>query len=155
MGDLQAIFDSFCAFGAGKAGASEMATAKFTKFCKDTGLIDKKFTNTDVDLIFTKSKAAGQQKIGFDAFVNKALPQIAEKKGISVEELVNRICQQSGPANSGTKADAVKFHDDKSLYTGVYQHGGPSTVDKDKQSLASIVSDHNALTCDVRGSVAR
>jgi hypothetical protein len=35
---------------------------------------------------------------------------------------------QGGPVFTGTKADAVKYHDDKSLYTGVYTNGGPTTV---------------------------
>jgi len=35
-----------------------------------------------------------------------------------------------GPSFAGTKADAVKFHDDQSLYTGVHAKGGPTTVDQ-------------------------
>lgn len=35
--------------------------------------------------------------------------------------------------------DNVKFHDDKSLYTGVHAKGGPSTIDKDNiNSLANL-----------------
>ena len=34
-----------------------------------------------------------------------------------------------GPTFSGTKADNVKFHDDKNLYTGVYAQGGPTNID--------------------------
>ena len=34
-----------------------------------------------------------------------------------------------GPKFAGTKADAVKFHDDKSLYSGIHANGGPSTID--------------------------
>jgi len=44
-------------------------------------------------------------------------------------QLVARIVASGGPTSSGTKADKVKFHDDKSTYTGVYKQGGPSTVD--------------------------
>ena len=50
---------------------------------------------------------------------------------------------------SGTKAEANKFHDDKSLYTGVYAQGGPSNVDKDKVSDISQTLDRSAA--DVRG----
>jgi len=42
------------------------------------------------------------------------------------------VSESKGPILVGTVADAVKFHDDKSLYTGVYAHGGPTTVDIDK-----------------------
>lgn len=38
------------------------------------------------------------------------------------------MLQAGGPVYSGTKADSVKYHDDKSLYTGVYANGGPSTI---------------------------
>ena len=37
--------------------------------------------------------------------------------------------QGHGPILKGTKVDDVRLHDDKTLYTGVYAHGGPSTVD--------------------------
>lgn len=36
-----------------------------------------------------------------------------------------------GPRHNATTAAVhVRLHDDKSTYTGVYAHGGPSTVDK-------------------------
>jgi len=35
---------------------------------------------------------------------------------------------QGGPVFTGTKPDAVKYYDDKSLYTGVYANGGPTNV---------------------------
>lgn len=35
----------------------EMDGAKFAKFCRDTKIVDKKFTNTDVDLTYAKAKA--------------------------------------------------------------------------------------------------
>ena len=38
----------------------------FAKMCKDTKLIDKKLTATDVDLIFAKSKAKTDRRISFD-----------------------------------------------------------------------------------------
>lgn len=38
----------------------------FAKMCKDTKLIDKKMTATDVDLIFAKSKTKADRRITFD-----------------------------------------------------------------------------------------
>lgn len=35
----------------------EMDGAKFAKFCRDTKIVDKKFTTTDVDLTYAKAKA--------------------------------------------------------------------------------------------------
>lgn len=37
--------------------------------------------------------------------------------------------QLRGPVAHGTVAEPVKFHDDKSTYTGVHKKGGPSTND--------------------------
>jgi hypothetical protein len=91
----------------------------FAKFAKDTKLIDKKFTATDVDLIFAKSKQKTERRITYAEF-NKALQYIAEKKGVSVDEVKEHVTSSSGPTFTGTKAEANKFHDDKSLYTGVY-----------------------------------
>lgn len=54
-----------------------------------------------------------------------------------------------GPKFAGTKADHVKFHDDKNLYTGVYAKGGPTNVDRDKISDISQTCDRSAA--DVRG----
>jgi len=39
------------------------------------------------------------------------------------------VLEHGGPTFSGTKAEANKFHDDKSLYTGVHANGGPTNVD--------------------------
>lgn len=53
----------------------------------------------------------------------------AEKKGLDAAALEKAICDAGGPVFAGTKTDNVKFHDDKSLYTGVYAQGGPTNVD--------------------------
>ena len=56
MGDLEQVFKSFCAFGGGKGDAPLMDNAKFAKFFRDLKLLDKSFTATDVDIIFSKCK---------------------------------------------------------------------------------------------------
>jgi len=53
----------------------------------------------------------------------------AEKKGVGVDAVHESVMSHGGPSFAGTKADNVKFHDDKSLYTGVYAQGGPTNVD--------------------------
>ena len=60
--------------------------------------------------------------------------------------------QSSSPASSGTKADAVKFHDDKSQYTGVYKAGGPTSIDRDPANLSGIVD--RRVGADIRGTTA-
>jgi len=45
---------------------------------------------------------------------------IAEKKGVPADDIKSAVASHGGPSFTGTKAEAVKYHDDKSQYTGVY-----------------------------------
>ena len=58
--ELRQVFADYC------AGQGTMDGKSFAKMCKDTKLIDKKMTATDVDLIFAKSKAKTDRRITFD-----------------------------------------------------------------------------------------
>ena len=55
---MEEIFHSFCAFGGGMSQDSvpQMDGAKFSKFCRDMQLLDKKLTAIDVDIIFAQVK---------------------------------------------------------------------------------------------------
>ena len=59
-GALQQVFKDYC------GGQTTMDGKSWAKMCKDTKLIDKKLTTTDVDLIFAKSKAKADRRITFD-----------------------------------------------------------------------------------------
>lgn len=97
----------------------------FAKLTKDCGVVDKKVTATDVDLAFAKVKTSSSVRtISYDQF-QKALQIFADKKGCSIGDLENKICQTGGPQFQGTKADNVKFHDDPNQYTGM--HAGKAT----------------------------
>lgn len=121
------MFNSFAGYGSRQA-TSEMDGARFAKLCKDSKLLDKSLTPTDVDLIFSKIKTKGARKIGVSEF-KSGLELVAQKKGQTVDEIVGKITAIGGPKTNATVADAVKFHDDKKLYTGVYKNGGPTNVD--------------------------
>lgn len=110
---LQAVFNSFT------AGAKEMDGKTFAKMSKDCKVINKQCTTTDIDLIFAKSKDKAARKITFAQF-KTAIGHCATKRGISAEEMESAVLAAGGPVFAGTKAEANKFHDDKSLYTGVY-----------------------------------
>jgi len=116
--------DIFETFAAGK----EMDGKTFAKLAKDCKLLDNKLTSTDIDLIFAKIKDKAARKITFDQF-KAGVAQMATKKGLSEADLSQAIVSSGGPHFQGIKADFVKFHDDKSLYTGVYAKGGPTNVD--------------------------
>lgn len=116
--------------------------------CKDTKIIDKKLDQTNVDLIFAKAKSKSERRITFDQFFT-ALTMCAEKKGIETNDLLSKIAESKGPILTGTKAEKVALHDDKSLYTGVYAKGGPTNVDKDKYVHLDGLLDRSEA--DVRG----
>ena len=141
-GDLKSIFTKY------NNGKAEMDGKTFFKVFKDAGLTDKKFTETTIDLAFAKCAEKGVKRMKYDQFL-KGIEECAPKKGISVEDMKGKILAKGGPAYAGTKADAVKWHDDKSTYTGVHAKGGPSTVDKDKITSISQTCDRTAA--DVRG----
>lgn len=81
---------------------------KRAKFCRDTGLQNKKtFTSVSVDIVFSKVKAKGERKIRFEEFKD-AISIVAEMKGCTFEVLCNTIREQGGPQSSGTKAGLYK-----------------------------------------------
>ena len=100
----------------------------FAKMAKDCKILDKALTATDIDLIFAKVKDKAARKITYPQF-EKGIHECAAKKKKSFDELSAAICAVGGPVFHGTQAEKVKFHDDKSLYTGVYANGGPTNVD--------------------------
>jgi len=141
---LQSVF---LAFSAGKA---EMSNKEFLKINKDCGLLDKKYTTTDVDINFSKVKVKTSKNITFQQF-ESALNLAATKKGIEYSALVEKVLASSGPVFKGTKAEYNKFHDDKSLYTGVYAKGGPTNVDAGKGGISDISQLCDRTSADVRG----
>eukprot|EP00918_Siedleckia_nematoides_P031803 GHVU01068828.1.p6 GENE.GHVU01068828.1~~GHVU01068828.1.p6 ORF type:complete len:144 (-),score=39.99 GHVU01068828.1:1112-1543(-) len=138
---MEAIFKEFC------GTKTEMDGRTFSKLCKDKGLFDKVYTPTDADLIFAKTKEMKKKTITLKE-LEKAIQHIADKKKSTADEIKEKILAGGGPKFAGTKTDDVRFHDDKSTYTGVHQHGGPSTTEDKVQDLSQIA---NRGQCDVRG----
>jgi hypothetical protein len=127
--DCQSIFTEFA--------GTDMDGREFMKLCTDSKLFDKNFKKENVDTIFA-TVAGKKKRIDFECF-KKAIRIIATTKKVKVHHVQSAVAS-SQPVKNATKADAVKFHDDKSLYTGVHLQGGPSTVDAGK-SLADQVNN--------------
>ncbi len=142
--NLENVFHSFT------AGKAEMGSKEFVKLNKDCKLLDKKYTTTDVDINFAKIKSKTAKVITFDQFV-QGLKLAATKKGVDYDTIVSLVCQAGGPTFTGTKADYVKFHDDKNLYTGVYANGGPTNVDTKSGHVSDISQLCDRTNADVRG----
>jgi hypothetical protein len=110
----------FMAF-AGKNG--ELEGKEFLKMMNEADMYDKSFKKTDVDMIFCKQKSKSKQGIDKDKF-SDCLKEIAQRKNIPIVQVFNKIVAAGGPDIAGTQADAVRFHDDKSTYTGAHARDG-------------------------------
>ena len=139
---LETVFLSF------SQGKKEMSNKEFAKLTKDCHLINKKFTSNDVDIIFSKVKTKSAKVLTYKQFED-AVKEIASKKGVEFQEISDAIVNAGGPVFTGTKADYNKFHDDKSLYTGVYAKGGPTNVDTSGITITNYSSGRKEA--DVRG----
>jgi len=120
----------------------EMDGKEFAKFCQDCGIIGKGFRREDIDVTFAKVLPRGKRKIslevgaeGFSQY-DKLLCLLAEKKKMSHAEIFDLVAGGE-MILSGTKADAVRFHDDKTLYTGAHGHN-----DKHGRAEAEAAAPH-------------
>ncbi|PSC71858.1 flagellar associated [Micractinium conductrix] len=119
---LRAAFLSFASFGAPRSFVppKELDGARFIKLCKETGLVGKALSTTDCDIMFAKCKERSARKITFEQFVD-CVGLLASKTGGDLDALIARLGAAGGPcANGVTAAEAVRFHDDVSSYTGVH-----------------------------------
>lgn len=67
----------------------------------------------------------GARKIDYAAF-ERALPLLAEAKGVPAADVRRRIVLSEGPCrNSSVTPDFVRLHDDKTTFTGEYSPGPP------------------------------
>ncbi len=89
-------------------------------------------------MIFTRCKPKGGRKLDYRAFLQallylgeKRFPKTFKENGpeAAQKKVAELIATSSGPEVRATQADYVKFHDDKSTFTGVYARGGPTNVD--------------------------
>ena len=122
----------------------------FAKMAKDTKILDKHLTATDIDLIFAKVKDKAARKINALQFI-KGIEECAAKKKITFEALEASLLAVGGPVFTGTKTEKVKYHDDKNLYTGVYAQGGPTNVDAGRGAISDISQLCDRTAADKRG----
>ena len=174
MGDpLKEVFDAYAAYG-GKSGNPKFESRDFAKFCKDAGLIIEKGNKFNmkppnrVDFVFTYACTngtggkKGNKVMSYPQF-EFALRGIAKETGKGLD-IVQSKAAEAKPSTNATEADANRFHDDKSNYTGAYRtlHGG-EMVDKltawfnRKQGTMSPeeLKDHLALTEKVKAEFVK
>mmetsp|Transcript_68885 Transcript_68885/g.128594 ORF Transcript_68885/g.128594 Transcript_68885/m.128594 type:complete len:324 (+) Transcript_68885:67-1038(+) len=116
-------FEAYC------GSAPDMSMHSFAKLCKECKLIGRRLTTGDVDLVFARVVRDGRgngtpRRMNLRLFED-ALRVLAEKMDMNVCEVCEIIEEHAGPQRRFTKAEAVRFHDDKSTYTGTHVYGGP------------------------------
>ncbi|CAN0603329.1 unnamed protein product, partial [Ectocarpus sp. 12 AP-2014] len=57
-------------------------------------------------------------------YVQFAIASLAAKLGADESAVMSKIASVTGVSSSGTVAEASRFHDDKSTYTGSHAAGG-------------------------------
>lgn len=120
-----ALWDTFRAFS---GPSNDMDGKHFAKLCKDCELLDKSFTGTDVDIVFAKAMK-GRRRVSWSSFED-LLGLVAERKGITHAAILSLVSKSRGPILHGTCPETVRFHDDKTTYTGTHVYGGPEAVSK-------------------------
>lgn len=68
------------------------------------------------------------KRMSFGRF-KAALDECAAARGVD-SAMMRDVIANCQPELRGTVAAPIKWHDDRSTYTGVHAQGGPSTVDK-------------------------
>ena len=127
-------------------GATDQLLTNRVRWCcvvvcpnrQETGIINKSCTKTDVDLVFTRARPKAGRKLNYSQF-QMALLYLGEKrfartwkesgKEAAQLKVMQLVAASPGPKVIATVPDFVKFHDDKSTYTGVYAKGGPTNND--------------------------
>lgn len=113
-------------------------SSKFNKLFVDAELFGKSFRRSDIDIVFKKHKFSAR-KLDFEGFQN-ALLEIAFKKGMRLGDLIDVMAPlgQEGPHNNhGTVAEANRFYDDRSTYTGAHKFGNSDDEDDGDVDLSS------------------
>lgn len=135
---VEDAFKTFLGPKADRLNSTRISSALFDKGCRDCQLLDANMKAADADLIFAKFAKGSRGHKGMDVqqFKN-ALDFIAMKKGRRTEDVCTLIQNSAGPVLHCTRAQSVRFHDDKKLYTGTHRHGGPDVGKKKKGHLPS------------------
>lgn len=131
--DVGQVFLKYCTSG---PKGDRLDCKGLNKLAKDCHLLGGRLTHSEVDVCFHKVKSKALRAISEREFL-KCLTLFAEKRGMQLEDVYTMVGEGYGPVLKGTQADYVRFHDDKSTYTGVQAKGqgkkdvvaGPMTLE--------------------------
>ncbi|XP_063688098.1 tubulin polymerization-promoting protein family member 2-like [Bolinopsis microptera] len=127
---MEETFANFSKFGDTKSTGKELDNQKFSKLCKDSGIMGKLVTSTDVDIIFSKYKPKGGRTITLKEF-NLILDDLCVKRFPKKEtldekkEAIRTLIAGKGPTTKGTTKVSTKGVTDRltdtSRYTGSHK----------------------------------
>lgn len=109
--ELEMFLDTFQSFCWGRP---DMDARSFVRLCRDTQLLDDKFTALDADFLFTKVTQKSQRRLDFPGF-EALLETIAEKRGVPFSSMRRAIAFSSGPMVAATKVQSVRLHDERAF----------------------------------------
>lgn len=81
----------------------ELDGAQWAKLCISTGLQDKEFNATTVDIVFAKAKDKGKRKLKYKGFL-KVLSLTAGTKGVEFEAVAQQVV---GGGDAGVETPAI------------------------------------------------
>merc|ERR1712146_700411 len=97
----------------------QLQSRDFMKMMIDVHIFDRNFTKNDVDTTFVHAVGRGHREMSIEQF-HTAIREVSKKKKVSIDQVQQAIEKCHGPQSTATKADAVRFHDDRSSYTGMH-----------------------------------
>ncbi|KAL5261959.1 hypothetical protein ACHWQZ_G007608 [Mnemiopsis leidyi] len=126
---MEATFTAFSKFGDSKSTGKELDNKKFSKLCKDTGIMGKLVTSTDVDICFSKHKPKGGRTITLKEFkailedlsVKRFPKHSPTERKSAMEELVSNKGPQTAGTTKAVKGGATGRLTDTSKYTGSHK----------------------------------
>eukprot|EP00192_Tetraselmis_astigmatica_P015022 CAMPEP_0117694466 /NCGR_PEP_ID=MMETSP0804-20121206/27490_1 /TAXON_ID=1074897 /ORGANISM="Tetraselmis astigmatica, Strain CCMP880" /LENGTH=171 /DNA_ID=CAMNT_0005508211 /DNA_START=1 /DNA_END=514 /DNA_ORIENTATION=+ len=135
--ELYDVFIKFACYGKGTDGFfDEIDGRNFQKLCRDCSLLSESVTETDIDLIYQKTKSKTCRSIDYDQFL-AALTEVGNRGGLGFEKVSAMIVKAGGPVSQATQSAYVPFHDDKSKYTGAFKYGDPEALKVARESSGS------------------
>ena len=127
MDAARQTFTLFSKYGDTKSTGDALDNKKFSKVCKDSKIMNKACTSTDIDIVFSKVKTKGQRTINFDQFC-QALQELSKKRFPKDDNAYDKCIELLDgvqPGNVGTtktsKTGNVSKMTDSSQYTGAHK----------------------------------
>eukprot|EP00835_Amoeboradix_gromovi_P006936 NODE_950_length_2826_cov_0.272094.p2 type:complete len:221 gc:universal NODE_950_length_2826_cov_0.272094:1054-392(-) len=144
--ELRDRFNAFCSFGSSRAVVSvEIDNSKFSKLARETGIIDKKCTSTDVDIIFNKAKKnKTDRKLDFDQF-KVALKLLAEVK-YPGEDGYLKIVQLVNTSEPKVRKEVGSSGNLKSISLSDVRSESESNTKQSSDSVFDRLTDHTKYT---------